>query len=148
LLIPAERDFNVRWPVLEDPTAHTVVIESASIDLSQAILDPAPNYEVMIFCDIKAPDTPAGLEFGPNFSGSQAAQFCGSVHSVASRHPAQESPTLQPGLFDLSKEDLFRYSISQPEYDASFTSGKFTVSFNEPLAVSQRFRRHVPTRKH
>jgi hypothetical protein len=65
LLIPAERDFNVRWPVLENPTHHTVVIESASIDLSQAVLDPAPNYEIMIFCDIKAPDTPAGARVRP-----------------------------------------------------------------------------------
>jgi hypothetical protein len=92
LLIPAERDFNVRWPVLEDPTAHTVVIESASIDLSQAILDPAPNYEVMIFCDIKAPDTPAGLEFGPNFSGSQASSVLwisslGGFKTSCSRKP-------------------------------------------------------------
>lgn len=136
LLIPAERDFNVRWPVLEDPTAHTVVIESASIDLSQAVLDPAPNYEILIFCDIKAPDTPAGLVFGPNFF-----RFPGTLSSVEQFTRWLQDILLkkaQPynlGLFDLSNEDLFRYSISQGEYDASFTSGKFTVSFNEPLAV-------------
>lgn len=135
LLIPAERDFNVRWPVLENPSNHTVVIESASIDLSQAVLDPAPNYEIMVFCDLKAPDTPAGLEFGPNFFRfpgqlSSVDQFTRWLQDILLKKP-------QPynlGLFDLTREDLFRYSISQGEYDASFGSGNFTVSFNEPLA--------------
>ncbi len=136
LLIPAERDFNVRWPVLENPSDHTVVIESSSIDLSQAVLDLAPNYEIMIFCDIKAPDTPAGLEFGPNFfrfpgTLSNVEQFTRWLQDIL----LKKAQPYNLGLFDLSNEDLFRYSISQPEYDASFTSGNFTVSFNEPLAV-------------
>jgi hypothetical protein len=114
LLIPAERDFNVRWPVLEDPTAHTVVIESASIDLSQAVLDPAPNYEIMIFCDIKAPDTPAGLEFGPNFFRFPGTLSSGSVHRWLQDILLKKAQPYNLGLFDLNEADLFRYSISQP----------------------------------
>jgi hypothetical protein len=89
----------------------------------------------MIFCDIKAPNTPAGLEFGPNFfrfpgTLSSVDQFTAGFKTSCSR---KQNPTTL--VFSISQEDLFRYSISQGEYDASFGSGKFTVSFNEPLAV-------------
>lgn len=136
MLIPCEREFNVRWPVLEEPSNNTVVIESASIDLSQAVLDPAPNYELLVFCDIKPPDTPVGLEFGPNFFRfpaqlSNVDQFTRWLQDIL----LKKAQPYNLGLFDLTREDLFRYSISQGEYDASFGSGKFTVSFNEPLAA-------------
>ena len=49
----AERRFNTGKPILLNPMEYTAAIESATVDLSQVVLDIDPQYEIMIFCNQK-----------------------------------------------------------------------------------------------
>lgn len=135
-LMVAERQFNVRWPILDSPSDYTAVIESASIDLAQAVLDPSPAYEIMIFCELKEPDpVPEGLVYGPNYFKFQGPlrtvnQFMKWLQDTLIKVP-------QPynlGLFQLDPQDFFTYDIQPTDYANAFTSGNFRVYFNSQLA--------------
>lgn len=134
-LIECVRNYTTRIPALENPSDYTVVVESAVVDLSQAPIDPAPQYEVMIFCDIKDPDPiPAGLVFGPNYFKlpgplDTIEQFLKWLQDTLLKAP-------QPynlGLFELNGDDFFRYSLTPTDYTNAFESGKFQVYFNSNL---------------
>lgn len=134
-LIECKRDYTTRIPALGVATDYTAVIESAVVDLSQAPLDPAPQYEIMVFCDIKEPEPiPDGMVFGPNyykFPGQldTVQQFLKWLSDVLVKAPLPYNL----GLFELNNDDFFQYSITPTDYAASFTSGKFQVYFNSNL---------------
>jgi hypothetical protein len=137
-VIAAERTVNVGKVLLENPTEYVVAVESASIDLSQVIFDPSPDYKIMIFCELKAdttPPAPAGLVYGPN-----VFSFPGELRTVAEFLRFLQDPLLKKalpfnlGLFDLDGERMFRYTLQSADKSAVFDSGYFRVYFNAPLA--------------
>ena len=132
--IPASREFNVRYNVLETAVDYTAVIESASVDLSLAPLDPAPQYEIMVYCDLKDGTKPPGLEYGPNYFKlteplTSVEQFLKFLQDALFKAPHP----FNLGLFGLNNSDFFTYDIRPEDYTASFGSGAFEVYFNSPL---------------
>ena len=133
-LIQAQRDFVVSWPLLERASDYTAVIESAAIDLSTAPLDTKPDYEIMIFCDLKAPDTPPGLEYGPNFFKlpgplQTVDQFTFWLEDTIFKKAAPRNL----GLFQLNSDDRFTFSLQETDYNQNYVSGDFIVYFNEQM---------------
>ena len=134
-LIQASRTFNVGFPILDKASDYTVVIESAAIDLSAAPLDTKPSYEIMIFCDIKPPSViPAGLVFGPNYFKLtdpllSVDQFVKWLQDTL----LKKAQPYNLGLFQLTGDDFFSYSLQPSDNTMSFTSGDFVVYFNSPM---------------
>lgn len=135
--ILAERNYGVGDIALDNPSDYTAVVESATIDLGMAILDPTPAYEIMIFCELKEgtpTPPPPGLVYGPNyfkFPGqlTSVKQFVHWLQDVLIKNPQP----VNLGLFELNNEDFFSYGLPQAEYDAYFGSGNFIVYFNRQL---------------
>ena len=136
--IAAERTVNVGKILLENPTEYTVAVESASIDLSQVIIDPSPGYKLMIYCELKdstTPPVPAGLVYGPNVFTVQK-----ELRTVEEFLYFLQDPLLKKclpfnlGLFELDAEQMFKYSINSTAKTDAFGSGFFRVYFNAPLA--------------
>lgn len=133
----AERTVNVGKPILQDPSEYMVAIESACVDLSKAVLDPNPDYKILIWCDLKpetSPPTPDGMVYGPNlytFSGelTELKQFTHWIEDTLLKKPLP----FNLGLYQLNSDEFFQYSIPSVDFTSSFDSGFFEVYFNEDL---------------
>ena len=136
--IPAIAQYITGTPTLDKADAYSVVVESAAIDLSNAVLNTNPRYEIMIFCDLKADTTPVkppGLEWGPNYF-----KFPGELRNVNELTSwfyeilHKKALPFDLGNITLNNDDFFELLIPQPTYDQSYATGYFEVYFNAPLA--------------
>lgn len=126
-------------PIIEKASDYSVVVETAAIDLRNAALDTRPDYEVMIFCELKddtVPVKPPGLVYGPNYF-----RFPGVLTSVGQlllwlyEILHKKALPFDLGNISLNGGDNFELMISNSTYTGSYANDYFRVYFNEPLAA-------------
>lgn len=136
--LQARVNFNSAVPIVGQANAYTAVVESAAIDLRTAILDPTPNYEINIWCDLKDSTTPAkppGLEYGNNFFRfptelRDVDQLLDWFFEVLGK----EALPFYLGGIGLDKDEFFTFTINQTDYNATYQPGYFRVYFNDHLS--------------
>ncbi len=136
--IPAIARYMVGTESLDNASAYSVVLESAAIDLGQAVLNTNPGYRVMIWCDLKddtVPPKPATLQYGANYFS-----FPGEIRDVSQvinwlyEILHKKALPFDLGAIDLNGDDLFELNITPATYTNSYQTGYFQVYFNKPLA--------------
>lgn len=138
--ILAERTFNVGKTLFQEPTGFTVSVESATVDLSQAVLDPNPGYGVAVYCNLKEGEgKPDGMDFGLNFYTFDqplvtVPQFLRFLDDIL----LKKALPFNLGIFEMTKDEGFKYTIQPGDKTNSFDSGNFEVYFNPKLHLLLR----------
>ena len=137
--IPAIATFMSGTEVIEDASDYTVVVETAAIDIGNAVLNTRPNYRIMVFCELKdftVPATPAGMVFGSNyytFPGeiSNVNQVLTWLYDVLHK----KALPFDLGNISLNDQDRFELLITSGTYTTTYQPDYFRVYFNQPLAA-------------
>lgn len=137
--IPAIPTFMSGTGVIEKASDYTVVVETAAIDIANAVLNTRPNYRIMVFCELKDntnPPTPAGMVYGANYYSfpgeiSNVNQVLSWLYEILHK----KALPFDLGNVSLNDQDRFELLITQPTYSATYQPDFFRVYFNQPLAA-------------
>jgi hypothetical protein len=137
--IPAIPTFMSGTEVIDKASDYTVVVETAAIDIANAVLNTRPNYRIMVFCELKTdtnPPTPAGMVYGANYYSypgeiSNVNQVLDWLYGILHK----KALPFDLGNVSLNDQDRFELLITPTTYADSFQPDFFRVYFNQPLAA-------------
>lgn len=128
--ILASKTYQSTNNVLEKASDYTAVVESASIDLSGMVLNPDPNYKIMIYNNDKSgafPDLPdINNIFSLNTPVAEVEDVLVWLYNILHK----KALPYDLGHFDVDAEGYFSLSLSNAE---AYTSGDIEVWFNTRL---------------
>ena len=129
----AESQYNSSEPIVEVANAHTIVVESAEVNLSNMVLDPKPDYEIIIDCFLKN-GIPAGMVYGFNhyrFDGplTTVSELMNWIYNILLKKALPYSL----GVIGINADELFERRVTAEQYAESYESGNFKVYFNQGL---------------
>ena len=130
----AQMQYNTSEPIVDVANAYTLVIESAEINLGNMPLDLEPNFTILIMCNLKDAETPAGMIYGPNYY-----TFPGVLRTVQELMDwfygifHKEALPYNLGSLGIDSDGYFTRMITQAVYDASYSVDQFEVYFNTAL---------------
>jgi hypothetical protein len=137
--IPAIPTFMSGTEVIEKASDYTVVVETAAIDIANAVLNTRPNYRIMVFCELKTdtnPPVPVGMTYGANYYSfpgeiSNVNQVLSWLYEILHK----KALPFDLGNIALNDQDRFELLITPTTYNATYQPDFFRVYFNQPLAA-------------
>ena len=132
----ASTTYNTSEPIVERASDYEAIVEFASIDISNLVLDMAPDYAFLILND-------EGDKVGNRFPGypnyANVVNYSGQLrdvddldvwfYDVLNKKPFPASL----GTLSVTSDGYFRRQLGTPDYDDYFATGVFKVYVNTTL---------------
>lgn len=128
--ILAESTYESTTEIIPSAQDYFVTVESGTVDLSSMVLNPDPNFKILIFNNDKTGKYPNLPEINNFFSFNEHVRNVEDVLLWLSNITHEKALPADLGHFDVDSEGYFTFS---PSGDSAISSGDIVVFFNTRL---------------